>query len=539
LEKEDNLLRLNPSLRFKLTRFHLDRAISHRRFSIVEGALLLMSAYIASNILGVVRQTILNALFGTGPQANAFYAAVQLPNTLFNLIAGGALTYAFIPVFISYEQENGQRDAWRLASLVFNMLFVVLTALVLLGEWLAPAFVTHILVPGYSPSEQALITTLTRIMLVQPLILGLGTVATAILSSKRQFLLPALSIALYNFGLIGGLLFSLAIPGVGIYGPTYGVLAAAVCQVMVQVPGLRKEGLRYSFLWDLKNQGLHEVVRLFVPNALGVGIASVAAIVSTAYASYLPDQASLGALHNAQMLFALPVALFAQAVGQAAIPRMSQLAASARYVHLRLLLLRVIGVSALLSIPCTIALYLLGKPAIYLVFQHGAFTSHSTDLTTLALLGYAVGLPGSIAGELLVRAFYSLKDAYTPLLIDMLVLAARVGLILLFLDIMAGPSAILAIPLATSVIATAQALLLSVLLILKLRRRIEMDTGLARLKRMRTRKLKEQMEWLLNEQISLEAGREVYYHHGSQKQSSTIPKNKLPRKMSGICPLLK
>src|SRR5207244_6027537 len=141
-----------------------------------------------------------------------------------------------------------------LTSLVFNVLLVTLTGLMLIAEFVAPAFVSHLLVPGYTPSEQNLTTSLTRIMLIQPLILGLGTVATAVLSSKRQFLLPALSIAVYNVGLIGGLLFSLALPGVGIYGPTYGVLVAALCQVLVQVPGLLKEGLRYSFLWDLKNQ---------------------------------------------------------------------------------------------------------------------------------------------------------------------------------------------------------------------------------------------------------------------------------------------
>src|SRR5579864_793812 len=167
LGKEDNFLR-SHLLSLKLAHIRLDRTIVQRRSGIVEGTLLLMSAYIASNALGVVRQTILNALFGTGPEANAFYAAAQLPNTLFNLIAGGALTYAFIPVFISYERENGQREAWRLASLVFNMLLVALTMLVLVGEWLAPLFVNRFLVPGYSASEQSLVTTLTRIMLVQP-----------------------------------------------------------------------------------------------------------------------------------------------------------------------------------------------------------------------------------------------------------------------------------------------------------------------------------------------------------------------------------
>ena len=493
-------------LRFKLTSFRPDRTISQRRFSIAEAALLLMSAYIASRALGVVRQTIFNALFGTGPQANAFYAAVQLPDTLFNIIAGGALTYAFIPVFISYEKDKGQREAWRLASLVFNVMLVVLTALALLGEWLAPAFVNHLLVPGYSASQQALVTTLTRIMLLHPLILGLSTVATAVLSSKRQFLLPALSIAIYNFGLIGGLLFSLAIPGVGIYGPTFGILVAAICQALIQVPGLLKAGLCYSFIWDLKNKGLHEVIRLLIPNVLTVGTSSSVVVLSTAYVSYLPDQASLSALHNAQMLFALPVALLAQAVGQAAIPRMSQLAASARYVHLRLLVSRIMGTVVLISIPCAAALVILGKPAIHLLFQHGAFTQHSTNLTALALLGYAIGLPASIVVELVVRSYYALKDAYTPLFIDVLALVARFGLILLFLRIMAGSYVILAIPLATSVTSIAQTILLCSLLVLRLQKRVKMDKGLERLKRMRTKKLKERPGVLTDEKESLEAG---------------------------------
>lgn len=506
--REETNLRPYPS-RSKPIHVRLNHVVLQRRSGIAEGAVLLMSAYIVSNALGVVRQALLNALFGTGAEANAFYAASQLPETLLNLVAGGALTYALIPVFLSYEREHGQADAWRLASLVFNVLLVVLTALVMLGELLAPLFVDRFLVPGYSSSEQALVTALTRIMLVQPLVLGLGTVATAILCSKRRFLLPAVSIAIYNVGLIGGVLFSLAIRRVGIYGPTCGVLAAAAFQVLVQVPGLQREGLRYSFLWDLKHGGLHEVARLLLPNALGVGISSAWAVVSTALASYLPDGASLGSIHNAQMLFALPVALFALAVGQAAIPRLSLLAAGARYVHLRVLLWRVIGLSTLLSLPCAIALYVLGRPAISLLFQHGSFTEHSTVLTSLALLGYSAGLPGSVAGELLVRAFYSLKDAYTPLLVDMLVLAARFGLALLFLRILVGSAAILAIPLATSVMSTAQAALLGSVLVLRLQSRVREDKGMERLKRMQMGRRAERMVWRSDERAGIEAGFEV------------------------------
>ena len=179
-----------------------------------------------------------------------------MPDTIFNLIAGGALVYAFVPIFLSYDTQRGEREAWRLASLVFNVLLVSLTAFVLLAELVAPAFVTKLLVPGLPPSEQALTTTLTRIMLLHPLILGLGSVATAILNSRRQFLRPALSIAIYDWDVIGGLLFTFAIPGVGIYGPTFGVLVSAIRQVGILIPALVKQGVRYSFLWNSEAPGI-------------------------------------------------------------------------------------------------------------------------------------------------------------------------------------------------------------------------------------------------------------------------------------------
>lgn len=461
--------------RFRLSSFRLGRGFSLRRFSIAEAALLLMMAYITSRGLGVVRQSLFNAIFGTGPEANAYYAAFRLPDTLFNLIAGGALIQAFVPVFISYEKQHGQAETWRLTSLVFNVMLVTLSALLFAAEFLAPAFVNKLLVPGYSPSEQALTTSLTRIVLVQPLILGMGTIVTAILSSKRQFLLPALSFAIYNVGIIGGLLVTLAIPGIGIYGPTYGVLIAAACQLLVQVPGLLKQKIRYMFVWDLRHPGLHEVFRLLGPGTLSVAILSIGFIVDTAFTSFLPDNASLAALHNAQMLFALPVALLAQAVAQAALPRMSLLAVDGRYERLRHLMIKVVGMAVLMSLPTAIVLGVLGKPAIHLLFQHGAFDRHSSYLTYLALVGYAVGLPGHVAGDLLARSFYSLKDARTPLFTNIFALLIRFGLIVFLLKLLAGSSVLLAIPLAASGALTTEALLLGLLLFLRLRAKVKYE----------------------------------------------------------------
>jgi putative peptidoglycan lipid II flippase len=439
-------------------------------------------AYIASKMLGVIRQVIFNSLFGTGPQATAYFAAFRLPDTLFNLIAGGALISAFLPIFLSYDTQRGEWEAWRLASLVFNVLLVSLTACVLLAELVAPAFVTKLLVPGLPPAEQALTITLTRLMLLHPLILGLGTVATAILSSRRQFLRPALSIALYDVGLIGGLLVSFAIPGVGIYGPTVGLLVSAILQVGILIPALAQQGVRYTFVWDLKHPGLHEILSLLIPNLIAVGMGSVGAIFDTAIASYLPDMASIPAIANAVMLFGLPSVLLATAVSQSLLPHITMQATHGRYLRMSLTISKIVGGAVLLCIPAALALFFFGKPAIHLLFQHGKFTAHSSALTSLALFGYAVGLPGLTANALLVTCFYALKDARTPLFTGMGALVVRLALLLLLFHLLRGRYTILAIPLAASIAGTAEAACLGVILFVRLRKKIRTDKGWLRLK---------------------------------------------------------
>lgn len=458
-----------------------------RRFSITEAAFLLILALLASRVLGIVRQTLLNALFGTSPAANAYYAAAYLPETLFELVAGGALVHAFIPVFLSYEKDHGQREAWRLTSLVFNLMLVALTFILLVGEFCAPAFVDHLLVPGYSPGEQALTTELTRVLLIQPLFLGLGTVITAALNSKRQFLLPALSVAIYNVGLIGGLIVSFLFRGVGIYGPTWGIVVATVLQALVMVPALVKQGACYSFTWDLRHPGLHEVLRLLVPNVLAVVVGSITPIIDTAFISYMPDSASLAASRNAYMLFGLPMSLVAQSVVQAAMPQLASLAASRKYVRLRQTLLKVLLVSLVFSVLATCALILLGQPMIHILFQHGAFDEHSSYVTYLALIGYAIALPGQVIAVLLLMTCYALKNALIPFCASIVTLLAHVSGVVFFLSLFAGSQKILAIPLGLATDGIVTSLLLGLLLLREVRSRLPDDPGMQRLARRRAR----------------------------------------------------
>jgi putative peptidoglycan lipid II flippase len=153
-----------------------------------------------------------NAQFGAGVQANAYYAAFRLPDTLFSLIAGGALSSAMVPVLLSATREEGETAGWRLTNLVLTTLLAAFVVVVLLGELVAPAFVTHLLAPGFDPATSRLTVTLTRIMLIQPVILAVGSVATAVLNSRNQFVLTALSVASHNVALILGIVASRAHP---------------------------------------------------------------------------------------------------------------------------------------------------------------------------------------------------------------------------------------------------------------------------------------------------------------------------------------
>jgi putative peptidoglycan lipid II flippase len=458
-----------------------------RRFSIAEAAVILMLALLTSRVLGVVRQVLFNSMFDpASPEVNAYIAAARLPEVLYNLVAGGALIHAFVPIFLSYEKEKGEMDAWRLTSLVLNVLFVIMSLLILVSEFLTPTLVDRVLTPGFSSERKAITVDLTRIMLLQPLILSIGSVLSSILNSKRQFLLPALALAVYNFGLIGGLLVARLVPGVGIYGPTYGVVVAACLQVLVQVPALLKQRMRYFFTWDLRNPGLHQVLLLLLPNALAIGVYSLGTIIDTLFSSYMKDPNSLSALHNAEMLQGLPIALIAQAVGQSLLPHLSSHAAKGQYFRMRQTAVKVMGVSLLFTIPALVILIAVGQPLITILFQHGEFTEHASHLTYLALIGYALAIPGSAAGNLISAGFFALKDAFTPFLLNVYALLVRLALLALFFWTLPEGLLILTVPLAYLISGTTEALFLYLLLYYRLRKRLKGDEAVKRLQRRRT-----------------------------------------------------
>jgi putative peptidoglycan lipid II flippase len=466
-------LRLSPSgilRRIQVIRPAIPRDISlrnllTREYSVGEASFILMASFFLSAALGAVRQVLFNAQFGVSPEANAYYAAFRLPDTLFSLIAGGALSSAMIPVLLNARQKDGEASSWRLISVVLTSLLAVFALLILAVEIFTPALVTRVLAPGFDPNTSDLTVALTRIMLIQPMILLLGSVATAVLNSRNQFLLTGLSVVSHNVSLIASILALKLFPGLGIFAPTAGVIGGAILQALILSPGLRGGGYGVGLLVDLADQRLREVVRLLIPNGLSVSVNYAGFIVDTSFATRAANPAGLAAIYNAFLLVGLPIALLGQAIGQATFPRLAAQAEAENWTEMRRILLRSLGASIGLALPAVAALLLLGRPTIRILFERGEFTSAAGDLTFAVLVAYAIALPAYVATEVITRGLISLRDTRTPLFTNSGQLIGRILLISLLLNTMD----VVAIPAAFAISATLETVTLGIVLFLKLR----------------------------------------------------------------------
>jgi putative peptidoglycan lipid II flippase len=442
------------------------RGLLTREFTVAEASIILMSSFFASALLGAVRQVLFNAEFGAGDEASAYYAAFRLPDTLFSLIAGGALSSAMIPVLLRTTQADGEVRAWRLVNLVMTSLLAVFALVVLIGELAAPLFVDGLLAPGFDRETSDLTVKLTRVMLLQPVILAVGSVATAVLNSRNQFLLTALSITSHNAALIAGILAARIWDDLGIYGPAIGVVGGGVLQVLILLPGLvgGRERIRPAF--DRHDPRLREVVRLLIPNGLAVGVGYAGFIVDTAFASGAREDAALPAIQNAWLLVGLPIALLGQAVGQAVFPRLASYATSLDWVRLRRTIAQAAAAVIALAVPAMLGLVLLGRTVIRVLFEHGEFGADAGDLTNDVLIAYAIALPAYVTTEVVTRGLIALSDTRTPLLTNALQLAGRAAIIALLL----GEVGAVAIPVAFAVTASIETVLLAGVLAWKLQR---------------------------------------------------------------------
>ena len=379
--------------------------------------------FIVSRALGLAREMVVGAVFGTTAAYDAYLAAVRVPDILFTLIAGGALGSAFIPTFTGYFARNDPEGGWRLASAVVNLLLLVLTLAAGLTWLAAPLIVPTILAPGFTPDLQALTVSLMRTMLVAPILFGVSGVVMGVLNARQHFTLPALAPSFLNLSLIGAAWF--LAPRLGVRALALGYVAGAALHLSIQIPGLFLVNARY--IPSLYHPGVREVLWLMAPRVLGLAAVQVNFLVNTNIASRLGEGA-VSALNYAWLLMLLPQGIFAQAVATAAFPTFADQAARGEWKGMRRTLVGTLRAILFVTLPAAVGLILLRGPLVALLFERGAFQASSTQAVAWALAFYALGLVGHAAVEILARAFYALHDTWTPVWVGGLAMGLNVVL---------------------------------------------------------------------------------------------------------------
>lgn len=380
---------------------------------IVRAVGILTVANLAARILGYVREALLYYLFGQTRIADCFNAAFSIPDFIYMILVGGALSSAFIPVFGGYIAKEEDDEGWKVASIMLNLVVTLMLATITLAMVFTPQLV-YVLVPGFNASEINMTVYLTRVMFIQTFFMGLSGVAMGILHSYKKFTAPALGSVLYNLSVvvIGGLLGS----RIGIVAFAIGVVVGAVLNFAVQVPTLLRLGGKYSLALNLRHPGIKQIGVLVFPVLIGLSVSQINLFVSQNLASGLPS-GQLAALKTAQRFMQLPIGIFAAAIGTAIFPTLTEQAARRQLGDFRRTFSLGFRSINYLTLPCVTGLIAVGLPVIRLFFEMGNFAPESTVATAEALYYYALGIVGYAGSMVLNRVYYALKDTKTPVVI--------------------------------------------------------------------------------------------------------------------------
>ena len=393
---------------------------------VAKAAGILMIAMVVSRLLGYVRDMVIYAYFGQNNLTDAYNAAFSIPDFLYYLLVGGALSSAFIPVFASYIATNKEEEGWRVASTIFNLVIILMLVGITLGIIFAPALI-HLLVPGFSPENIALTVKMTRIMFLQTFFMALNGISMGILNSYQHFLAPAIGSVVYNIGIIVvGLFFSHYL-NLGIIGFAIGVVAGAVLNFAVQLPALLKIGLRYQFVLDLRHPGVRKIGALILPVLIGLSVTHFNLFVNQNLGSNLPS-GMISALRVAQRIMQLPIGVFAVAIAVAVFPTLTGQAAREEKEQFKKTMSLGVRTIFFITIPAAIGLIALRASIVRLLFEQGRFTPADTSATAYALLFYCLGLFAYSALQLLNRVFYAWQDTLTPVTVGIFTIILNIVL---------------------------------------------------------------------------------------------------------------
>ncbi|MBU0597936.1 murein biosynthesis integral membrane protein MurJ [Patescibacteria group bacterium] len=379
------------------------------------GAIIIATASIVSRLLGLVRDRLLASQFGAGDELDIYYAAFRIPDLVFNVLVLGALSAAFIPVFIQYIQKakdnpDNKNEVWHLANSLMNILLAGLLIFGAIFFVFAP-YIIPLIAPGFGPEKQAITVNMTRIMLVAIIFFGLSNVITGILNSFKRYVNFAFAPVMYNIGIIIGII-ALA-PIYGLYGLAYGVVLGSFLHLAIQVPGALRLGFRYKPVFDYKHKGVRSIGKLMLPRTFGLAVSQIDQLVSVIIGSTLAS-GSVAVFTLANNLQSFPISVFGVSMAVASFPFLSEAFAQKNndlfVQHFSRSFRRILFI----TIPVSVLILLLRAQIVRVILGTGAFDWDDTYLTAQALGLFTLSLFAQSTIPLLARSFYALKDTKTP-----------------------------------------------------------------------------------------------------------------------------
>ena len=352
---------------------------------------------------------IISGTFGASAELDAYYAAFEVPDGLFTIIAGSAMATTLIPVLSSRISRGEHEEAWRLVSAVVNLALLLVTGVGVVAALFAPQ-VIQIVAPGFDAGQVALGARLMRLVLFQTLIFTTSGILVGVLRAYQHFLLPALAPVCYTLGRVAGTLW--LAPQWGIFGLAWGGVGGAVVYLLILVPGL----VRFRARWwpTLVHPDLGALLKLMGPRMLGLGATYLNFVLPTFLGSRL-SAGAISAYEYGWRLMQFPETIIGTALGITVFPTLATLANTGDRDGLRRTASWALRLVLALAVPAGMGLVVLGRPLTVLLFQRGAFDAATTDRVYLALQFFALGLVFHSALEVVSRLFYAQQDMWTPL----------------------------------------------------------------------------------------------------------------------------
>jgi putative peptidoglycan lipid II flippase len=419
---------------------------------LARAGLIVSGAFLVSRLLGWVRLVVIADTFGASADLDAFFAAFRIPDLIFQLVAAGALSSALIPVVSGLLANGDDARAWRVVSTVISLMLCGLGILAGLMFVLAPVVMPAI-TPGFGPAQLDRTVGLTRIMLLSPIFLSMGAVATSALNAGGRFAASAIAPIVYNLAIIGGAL--LLAPTFGVTGLAIGVVVGSLGHLLVQVRPLARLGYHFEPRVDWDDPHARQALLLMVPRAFGLGAGQITFIVVTALASTL----GTGAVSDFNIAFTLlqiPIGVIGVPLGIVLLPSLSRATAVGRELDFADLLTRALRLLLYVMIPIAGLLAVLRRPVIDVLFGGGKISDPDLDRIATTLLWFLTGLAAHASIAVLARAFYARQDTLTPVLAAVAAVALNSSLAI----VLVGPLGLSGIALAIAVAAWMEAIVL-------------------------------------------------------------------------------